>query len=40
VLGDVISRWQWAGIALLGAALVVGLGWRPAAASTGHPVKQ
>jgi O-acetylserine/cysteine efflux transporter len=34
VLGDVISGWQWAGIALLGAALVVGMGWRPAAVST------
>jgi O-acetylserine/cysteine efflux transporter len=40
VLGDVISRWQWAGIALLGAALVVGLGWRPAAAGTGRPARQ
>jgi O-acetylserine/cysteine efflux transporter len=28
VLGDVISAWQWGGIAFLGAALVVGLGWR------------
>jgi O-acetylserine/cysteine efflux transporter len=34
VLGDVISGWQWAGIALLGAALVVGMGWRLAAVST------
>jgi O-acetylserine/cysteine efflux transporter len=40
VLGDVVSRWQWAGIALLGAALVVGLGWRPAVAIPDPPVKR